>query len=395
VDKAHFDIDENGVRIRSIDVNDFCYVDLLLKPPFFDSFGIDHPCGFGIDVSKFARFLPSLASASEMSITFNEDHMVFEAMRKWRMEFRVNFLEDDPYDLPEPKGFRYQAFAEIPSKEFSKLVNTASTISNELNFSISGKKLLVSANSGDYSFLGEPSNETKVENKDNLNISASAIAGYIKTLGELINNCDNVRIMLGNDKPVRLDLKYQEKGTFSFTLSYKRASPRPLKESGRNGTSLPRLTVTKLPEFLLYLSNCPNGEETRFLRGAGFETSGGDYCRMTQQLGLAERFEGKIRLSKNGEIFVNLTLKDQEQAKTFLNGVALSRILSYKVMIGCLQEKAMTPEELYEEINKRPNKMAGHAIDKQDLSTLLGLAIWCGVLDRKLALYYLKRARPN
>ena len=29
-----------------------------------------------------------------------------------------------------------------------------------------------------------------------------------------------------------------------------------------------------------------------------------------------------------------------------------------------------------------------YEIDRQDLTTLLGLAIWCGVVDRKLALYY-------
>jgi len=391
VSKVHLDIDDDGVRVRSVDPGDFCYVDIFLAKSFFADYEVSSKYNFGIDVSKFPKFLSSLASANSISMIIEERGLVLEATKKWMMRFKVNFLEEDPYDLPEPKKFRFDASVEIPSNEFSKLVNTASAISNELNFSIQGNRFVLSSSSGDYSYSGEPSSEIKIHNNGNQDVSAFAIASYIKTLAELINKCEMVSLSIGNDKPLLLDLKYQDKGGFAFLLSNRRFQPHPTKVSGRDGTSLPRLTVTRLPEFLLYLSNCPDGEYSRFLRAAGFETSGGDYCRMTQQLNLTERAKGKIRLAKQGEIFVNLMQNDPEKAKNYLNGLALSHIESYRVLMESLNERPFTPDELYEEINKKLSEKSGKPIDRQDLSTLLGLAIWCGVLDRKLALYYLKK----
>lgn len=391
VKKAHFDISKDGVRVKSIDPDDFCYIDLLLRKSFFKEYQPNPKLSFGIDVSKFSKFLPRLALAHTISMNVNGDAFELEAIKDWKMRFRVNFLDQDPYDLPEPRKFTHEAFVEIPSKEFSNLVNTASTISNELKFTINKKRFIVSANFGDYSYSGEPSKALVNENYGVQNVSASVIASYIKTLGGLINKCENVRVWLGNDKPVRLELIYQDKGVFSFVLSHKRRRTRPRKVAGRGGTSLPRLTVTRLPEFLLYLTNCPDGEETRFLREAGLETSGGDYSRMAQELDLAERSRGKVKLSKNGEVFVNLMQSDQKRAKSFLHGLAFSRIKSYKAMVDATKKRPLDPGELYEEINRKLKKRKEHCIDTQDLSTLLGLAIWCEVVDRKLALYYLRK----
>jgi hypothetical protein len=261
-----------------------------------------------------------------------------------------------------------------------------------LTFKITGKNLIISTGSGDYSFSGTPLKPINIDNNGDQIVSASAIASYIKTLTALINKCEKIVVSIGNDKPLRLDLRYQDKGVFSFLLSNKRQNARAHETLDREGTSLPRLTVTKLPELLLYLTACPKGEETRFLQEAGLETSGGDYGRMAQELQLAERLERRLKLSKSGEVFVNLMQNDQNQAKTFLHGLAFSRLESYKAMVDCLKEKALTPEELFLEINKRRNRMSGHSIDRQDLSTLLGLAMYCGILDKKLALYYLKRS---
>lgn len=391
-EKAHFDINEKEMRVRSIDPDDFCYVDVLLRDSFFKMCKAPRKSSFGIDVSKFSKFLPSLASAKSISMIVNENSLILEAVKEWVMRFKVNFLDEDPYDLPEPKKFKYEARAEISSREFSSLVNTASTISSELTFKITGKHFIITTGSGDYSFSGTPLKPINIDNNGGQIVSASAIASYIKTLAPLINKCEKIMVGIGNDKPLRLDLRYQDKGVFSFLLSNKRQNARARETSDREGTSLPRLTVTRLPEILLYLTACPQGEETRFLQEAGLETSGGDYGRMAQELQLAERSEHRLKLSKSGEVFVNLMQSDQNQAKTFLHGLAFSRIESYKTMADCLKEKALTPEELYLEINKRRNRMSGHSIDRQDLSTLLGLAMWCGILDKKLALYYLRKS---
>jgi hypothetical protein len=391
VDKAHFDVCKDGLHIRSIDPDDFCYVEALLRTSFLQRYRPKTKLSFGVDVSKFSKFLPRLASARAISMTVYDEALELEATRNWPMQFRINFLKDDPYDLPEPKRLKYDAFVEIPSKEFSHLINVASTISNELNFTILGKRFIVSARSGDYSYSGEPSTVSKVVNNGAQNVSTSVIANYIKTLDGLINKCETVRVRIGNDKPLQLEFRYQDKGVFSFTLSHKKRSAKQKKVTSRDGSSLPRLTVSRLPEFLLYLKNCPEGEKMGFLREAGLETSGGDYSRMAQKLGMVQSIRGRIKLSGAGDVFVNLMQNNQEQARGFLHTLALSKIKPYKIMMNCLKRKALAPEELYKEINQKLGKKREYSIDRQDFSTLLGLAIWCEIVDKKLALYYLRK----
>ena len=53
-----------------------------------------------------------------------------------------------------------------------------------------------------------------------------------------------------------------------------------------------------------------------------------------------------------------------------------------------LSAKPLDPDELFEEINNLSKKEDDYIIDKQDLNTLLGIAMWCEKIDKKLALYY-------
>jgi hypothetical protein len=388
-DRAHFEVSDDGLRIRSIDENDFCYVDLLLRRPFFKDFPNGFKASFGIDISRFSSLLSRIAPSQALTLNVNEDYVELEATHNWDMLFRVQFLEQDPYDLPEPRNFAYEAFVNVGSKEFSAIVNTASTISKELELTIDKNRFVVSTHHGDYSFTGESRGIAQVRDSKKQRISAFTLANYINVLAGLIRKCEKVGIWLGDDKPVKLELLYEDKGVFDFFISHMKRGNLPRKISDRGGKSLPRLTISKLPEFLLYLTNCPQGEETRFLREAGLETSGGDYSRMAQKLGFIENLRGKVKLVKNGEVFVNLMQNDPGQAKSFLHSVAISKIDSYRAMVTIIKRKALSPEELYEELNLKSEQE--HLVDKQDITTLLGLAIWCGIVDRKLALYYLAK----
>jgi len=394
VDRVHFDVHDDGIRIRSIDPHDFCYVDLALRKSFFEGRLPTRKISFGIDVEKLSKILPHLASAEQILMNIDEEALEFEATKKWRMAFRIGYLKEDPYDLPEPKKIFYDASFEIPANEFSEIVNTASSVSNEIDFSLSGDKFQVQAATGNHSFYAEPLGKLRLEEKEPKNISSHAILSYLKTLNPLVSESGRVRIWLGNEKPLKIDLEYSDKGVFSFSLSPKREQIRPKKE--RRGTSLPRITVTRFPEFLLYLANCPAGENVGMLRMTNLETSGGDYSRLGRMLDFTERIRGKINLTKKGEQFVSLYKENINQAKLFLHRNALSKIKSYKLMIRCLKKKPMPPEDLFVEINSILKKRTGMKVDRQDLSTLLGLATWCGIIDRKLALYYFgKRGERN
>ena len=389
VDKVHFDINENGIRIKSIDPHDFCYLDLLFLKNYFESYEIKNHMSFGVDISKLRYFLPKISGAKKIEFEVNNDFLYLIASKDWKMTFKIGFLEKDPYNLKEPKDINYDSDLIISAKDFSKLIAAASTISTELSILIDGKNLMIRSDSGDYSFIGQPSQILEF-NKDNKKIESSVISKYLSYLNPLIKRCDRVRIWLGIEKPVRFDMMYRNKATFSFIHSQRRLKTLSLKTDSKGKRSLPRLTSSKLPELLLYLFNSPEGENIRVLKGAGLETDKGDYGRVANKLKLVTYSNGKIHITDDGILFVNLLKNDPKNAKNFLHKLSYSHIEEYRLLIKMIKEKPLPPNELFHEINNNIKKLNKRNINEEYMNILLGLGIWSGILDNKLALYYFK-----
>jgi len=387
VEKAHFDFSKEGVRITSIDPHDFCYVDLCFTKLFFEKSDSIDRSTFGADISKFSRVLPNLAHAKKIAIGVSDDGLRLSGSKEWKVNFNISRLSDDPYDLPEPKSFRHEARVDLPASEFCDLINTASSISSELVFRVSDGKFSVEASSGDYNLFARPSGSAKVRNDGRKLVESHVIVSYLRAIEPLVKKCDTVNLLLGHQDPVRVDLRYSNKAVFSFSFSPKKreSTKRP-----RDGISLPRLTVTKFPEFLVYLANSPDGERVRILKLGHLETEGGDYSRLGNMLGLVVGAKGRIRLTKEGEYFVSIFKSDVDQARAYLNKLLLTRVKPYEIMLQSLKKRPMDHSELQQIVNGvlAPRRIK---MDKQDISTMLGLATWCDVIDRKMTLYYFER----
>jgi len=389
VEKAHFDFSKERVRITSIDPHDFCYVDLCFTKPFFEKNNSIERSSFGADISKFPRVLPNLAHAKEIAIGVNDDGLRLSGSKEWKVNFNISRLSDDPYDLPEPKSFRHDARVDLPASEFCDLINTASSISSELVFRVSEGKFSVEASSGDYQVFARPSALAKVRNDGRKLVESHVIVAYLRAIEPLVKKCDTVNLLLGREYPVRVDLHYSNKALFSFSFSPKKreSTKRP-----RDGMSLPRLTVTKFPEFLVYLANSPDGERVRILKLGHLETEGGDYSRLGNMLGLVVGASGRIRLTKEGEYFVSIFKSDIDQARAYLNKLLLIKVKPYEIMLQSLKKRPMNQSELQQIVNGvLASRHIRAGMDKQDISTMLGLATWCDVIDRKMTLYYFER----
>jgi hypothetical protein len=391
IEKVHCDIDKDGMRIRSIDPHDFCYVDMIFTKNFFNGELPTERLSFGLDVSRLSKILSYVIDADRILMRINKEDIEFLIMKKWKMIFKVNYLSENPYNLPEPKNISYDASFEVPPDEFIEIIDASSAVSSELVFNLHGDDFQIQAfsSSRDHCFYAEPLGKLEVWGKSSQPISIYAIINYLKALSALIKECKDVRIWLGNEKPLKIDLIYPDKGVFTIYLSPKCGQIRPKQE--KRSTSLPRVVVTKFPDFLTYLANCPRGENFMTLKLISLETSGGDYTRLGRLLDLVKREGRKIMLTKKGEQFVSLYRKNVTHAKKLLHKNALSKIKPYKLLIKCLKKRPMSPDDLFYEINSMLAERKEKKIDRQDLSTLLGLATWCGIIDRKLALYYFSK----
>lgn len=385
IEFAHFDLSEDAFRVRSIDPHDFCYVDLVLYPSFFESYLLDNNWSFSVDCSKLASVFSSL-TAKRISVRVEDGQMELSTRESWASSFSIRWLRPDIFDLPEPETYEYEATLDLTAKELADLIQKASAISHEIIFSApNSSRITVMADEKDYSFAASPiSPHFKVKVKSHAN--ASVIVDYLKSLRHLIMKCDSARISFGTDKPLKLDLKYGNRGLFSFSFSHKRPEQKVRgKPASRAGASLPRISMKNFILYVVQLSRYPEGANPELFDLAGLETKGRDNWRLASRLAFAYKDGPKIKLTPIGEAFVSLYEKDERKAKQFLHMVARDSVVPYRVLVEEI-DQPIALDEIQPKINEVLRGQNRPMIDGQDTSTLIEIAKWCCVLVGKSGL---------
>ena len=383
IEVAYFDIKRDEFRIRGIDPHDFCYVDVKLYPSFFEEYNVDNEVSFVAEFQTLARVL-STTTTDQIFMKTAEQQIVISIKEKWKISFATEWLRLDTFNLSDPKNFDYEVMAKIPAKEFIRIIQRASTISHEISLLAEAPNKFRILASKDKNFFVAHPNYSNFEAIIKGYAEVSVIIDYLKKLRRLIDGCEYVKISFGNEKPLRIDLDYKNKGFFSFLLSYKKKE-KPRKKQHyrkRGGTSLPRVSMRTFEKFLVQVSKYPEGIDPQILKLAKLETKAGDCWRLADILALTYKDQGKLKLTPLGEAFIALYEKDVQKAKQFLHKLAKNSILPYRLMINKI-ETPVTVSELHEKINMLLDKEAKYKINGQDVTTLLEIAKWCGVACRK------------
>jgi len=387
VDVVHFDVKKDLLRLRSIDPHDFCYVDATLSSSFFKEYFPDKEYSFTIETSRLANIL-HLFTAEKVFIEIADGFIDFSTKERWKIAVQIKWLRSDAFSIPEPREFDYDAVLHIKAEEFAEIVQKAMGISHELLFIVDPpNNLMISAVKGDYSFIAKP-NVPYFEARVKQPVSSFVFLDYLKQLRSLMGKCDLVKIFIGNNNPLRLDLIYKDQGIFSFFFSQKkREKVEIIERENRGGKSLPRISMSMFEKYLIQLSKYPEGMEPQLLSLAGLDTKGNDCLRLSNMIAFTYKDKGKIKLTPLGEAFASLFEKSREKAKQFLHLIAKESLTPYRVMT----EKIKTPiplEDLKEQVNQILERDYGYKIDEQDFNTLLEIAKWCGVLSKKANLVF-------
>jgi hypothetical protein len=384
-DKAHIDLLKTGIRIKGVDSHDFCYIDVKLGREFFVNYEVNKDTySFGLDISRLKYVLANINKDTPVFLEFSEGSMTLHLVNHRKSTYRIAWLFTDIFDLPEPPQFEYPAVIDLPAKDFVSVIKEAATISHEIRLSAGYGKLKAIAVNSDFTFT------TEIELGDGISklkpVESYAILDYLRSLSELIADAKKLKLAIGNHIPLRLDISYGAKGSFSFTISNRKLEEKERKDV--DGMSIPRISITKFPEFIEFLNSAPEGSDPKMLRLAQIETEGFDYSRFGTILGLNVRKDNKIFLTMEGRRLASLLQQSPEKAKKELHILALRQIPSYKLLIEHLSDRPLSTSEIYDRLSTSLKKENLPEIQKQQMVILLGLATWCGTIDRKMALYY-------
>ena len=400
-DTAHFDVKKKGVQIRSVDPYDFCYVDINLPSSLFDGYKINSKTfSFGVDLGKIGPIVRNIGS-KELFLEIADNSLQIKLVNGWTTNYKLDWMEDDS-DLPDPLKQNYTAKVTIPSPDFLNIIKDASTVSREIEFEVDEKELRVSATKQGFTYSTKLEFKKRLQNKIELktkSAKSSAILDYLRTLSEIIIKCKEVELNLGDNLPLRLDLKYRGGGTFTFIISNKqittsRAAMGERKDRFESSpkvstSSIPQITVTKFPDFIKSL-NVEGGVDEHDALHSIYETDDGDFTRIAKLLGLVKRRKGRLYLSEDGLKFAKSLRSDSRPGKRRLHQIIQEKVPEYNKLLNFLSSKPSDVAAITDHF-KFSKKKGAIITKKDDIILLLGLSTYCNEIDRKSGLYYFRK----
>jgi hypothetical protein len=207
--------------------------------------------------------------------------------------------------------------------------------------------------------------------------------------------CDEVTLNLSDELPLKVDLSYRGKGSFTFIIANRKLTSQQegkrkqlqVKENSPilQTPSLPHISVTKFPEFMKEIGA---DEKISFedLKHSKYETPNGDYAEIAQMLNFIKKTKSNFVITDTGKYFAKEFEKDSRSITKKLHEHVQKMIPEYDTMIEHVNNGPISAEELAKKIRFGNNTDSKNK--KQKVLLLLGIATWCNAIDRKLGLYY-------
>jgi len=395
-DVARFDVSHNGIRIRSIDPHDFCYIDIKLQPSFFEGFSWNsEKFTSEADIGKLRQVISKITKDKTMYLDIRKRNIALNFVNSGNTRYELEWLDEEQFNLPEPQSLDYDAEITIPAVEFLEIIKEASAVSREIYFGVEDGKFVVGSQEGGFSYhktidlSGQvfESFKNKIPRK---NVKSWTILDYLSTISEMVKQCGYIKLSLSDELPLRADLSYRGRGSFTFIISnqslsaaekgtkqnidYKKTSP------VAGGFKPPQISVTKFPKFL---ESIKDGMPAKNLLHSRYETENGNYARLGELLKFTTKRNGVVYLSNEGKDF--LVSLEKRSGKTKLNNKLKENIPEYKYMLKLLSD---TPQSFNDIVNSLKRSKKYSMKNKEEVSLLLGLATWCNSIDRQMGLYY-------
>lgn len=396
---ANFEITKHGIRIRSVDPHDFCYVDIRLSPAFFKEFSWStEKFSASADIGRFKRIISNITKDKSLYLEIKENHIGLSFVNGSTTRYTLDWLDENIGNLPESLKLKYPHEVTVSAKELQNIIKEASGVSRDICFELKDSKLSISSSDEGFSFSKDISLQGQHLGRM-VHEKSFTIIDYLQILSEIISVCENVTLGIKEDLPLRLELSYKGKGSFTFIVANRKLTEsekvhREKTELKQNSPflatpSLPQISVIKFPKFIKSI-DIKNGISVGDLKKTKYETANSTYTRLAELIGFITRKNNRFYLTKAGEDFVKVLDSGSSLLKPKLNKHLAKTVPEYSTILNFLSNSPMAPEDLFEKLlhGKKSNSIIS---DKDDIMLLLGIATWCNAIERRLGVYYFSR----
>lgn len=223
VDEGTFNINSDGIKLRSMDPSRVAMVDFEIKKTVFEKYTSDEDTKICFNLKELLKLLKRAGKDEivEMFLDDNTKQFVIAIQGKYKRTFRMPTLEASEEDVPTPK-IEFNAKVTLTTDGLRQSIEDISLVSDHIRMETDGKRVIMSAK-GD--IMGANVELTK-ESDSLLFLEAKEISkstfplSYFSEIVKGANTTsDIVTLEFSTDMPIRLDFKPIYNGRLVYFLA--------------------------------------------------------------------------------------------------------------------------------------------------------------------------------
>ncbi|MHC1604647.1 MAG: proliferating cell nuclear antigen (pcna) [Candidatus Methanofastidiosia archaeon] len=219
VDEATFKIDSEGLRIEGADPSIISKVEVYLKRDYFESFNVNGPAEFGVDMTSIDKVAKRIQSEDNIVIIYGDEENLMKMILNGGIErkFDVSLIELNN-NLPKIE-INFPAFVEMETEVFKNCVKDLAAVGSSVKFEIENGKMIMSS-------AGELGNSVVTINHLNpvikkMEVKKSCVARYnlpyLMSFLKAGHISDAIGVSLGDrDFPIKLEFRLE----FGYIIFY-------------------------------------------------------------------------------------------------------------------------------------------------------------------------------
>lgn len=378
---AYLSISNEGLTISSIDSQDMGYAVARFYPRFMQ--GQLRNFSASVNLSNVNRILPSLRNSDKMMWLSLEDGMM-KLSRSNGETLSLELERMNGQKIPKPQSFNYEGIAELQTAEFTTLIDRCSLLSKEVTIRLSRASLSLESKAKGNSYKAKVASAQII--KSSVPVKTKIQVNYLKSLVSVLRQSEVMRIFLGAEKPLQIRLSNPNMTEVSLFLSTEKNGKS--NGGGLGKPSIPNIRESKFPDYLLRLDD---GNKDRALQKSfsGLDGTIGLYFEsLAMKLGLTEKRSERVQLTKYGKNVTTLLRSSENHAKDVLKEEMRSTIPAYKAIVESIDTRSMSPNGVQTSANAKLALENHPRMEVNEFYLLLGLATWCGHIDRRFDLRY-------
>lgn len=223
LDEGNFNVDADGIRLRSMDPSHVAMVDFALSKDAVEEYSCSTPIKLCINIAEMLKLLRRVGGNESIELTYDPEKAKLDIVLKsnYTRTFSIATLEPTTDEVPAPK-IAFNAQARITTDCLKNAIDDAATVSDHIQFEmVEGK--LVMRSSGD---LGSAVIEVEEASEELLKMafsepsqatfSLSYLSDMVKAASSL---SDIVTLEFSTNMPIRLNFELPQKGQLQYYLA--------------------------------------------------------------------------------------------------------------------------------------------------------------------------------